>query len=663
MNPFPNLFRSIEIGNKKIKNRIVSSAHGDGVSNGLISEDLIRYYERKAMGGTGLIIAFGSATVYEKASNPMYVSLWDDRNKEPLKEFSKRIHAHGSILLAQATHQGSRLISSKLTGNPLQAPSAIPDWLNRETPVALTKAEISNIIQAYVDAAIRLEESGFDGVEVTALGSHLIEQFWSPVLNQRTDKYGGDIQGRMRFSIEVVKSIYQAVSEDFIISFRMSGDPMTDVLELNQVDMLDIAKKLDAIQCIDLFNISGGTGAILDAQDKTIPPDPYSVRCYNHLAKRMKSNLSVPVLAAGRMLKPIHAEQSLVEGDCDLVAMTRAMIADPNVPVLAYEGKEKQIRPCIGTNQGCIGRTAAGLSLGCIVNPGVTHDELHDYSDTVDFKRIVIIGGGPAGMEASRVLAERGHKVIMLEAKSKLGGQVNYGVLQPDRSHLGEHVEWLSDELSRLGVNICFNTNANVDTIMEKDPDCIVLATGAQTILPSQISDIVTKSITDVQALTADSSLFAGKNVLVYDTRGMRGSYASYRIKEQGAKHVELATLGETVLDDVDKTNRPNLYKRLAEYNIQCTPGQRLMNAENGSIVFQDVWSKLKRHVSGYDLYVFAGYTVSRNELVNSLLSNIPVYQIGDCITPRSMYEAVEEGVKIGNEVGAKKKGEETKLS
>lgn len=201
MNPFPNLFLPIEIGNKKVKNRIVASAHGDGLSDGLINEELIRYYERKAKGGAGLIIAFGSADVYSKASNPLYVSLWDERNEKYLKDFSKRIHKHGTILLAQATHQGSRLISSKLTGEPLQAPSAIPDWLNRETPLSLTRKEINNIINAYVAAAIKLESSGFDGIEITALGSHLIEQFWSPVLNQRDDEYGGDIEGRDRKSV------------------------------------------------------------------------------------------------------------------------------------------------------------------------------------------------------------------------------------------------------------------------------------------------------------------------------------------------------------------------------------------------------------------------------------------------------------------------------
>jgi len=281
-----HLFSPLGIGGRKAKNRIVSSAHATGWSvGGVLNDRYVRYHERKAAGGTGLVMTFGSASVYkESAASYGSVSLWNPDNEPFLRDLARRVHAHGALLMSQATHMGRRG-DSAASGRPLQAPSAVPEDVHREIPHVLRTDEVGAIVEAFAEAAARLERCGWDGMEVTSFGGHLIEQFWSPTINRRTDRYGGDLEGRMRFSFEVVEAVSEAVSEDFIVGFRMTGDPLTDVVGLNPDDMLQIAKRLDELGRIDVFNVSGGTGATYAAQAATVPGDTFPRGVHNHLAR------------------------------------------------------------------------------------------------------------------------------------------------------------------------------------------------------------------------------------------------------------------------------------------------------------------------------------------------------------------------------------------
>lgn len=659
MQRYPNTFSSFTIGNKEVKNRLVSSGHGESLTNdGVINDQLIRYYERKAMGGVGMIIAFGSGTVYQKASHPKYVSLWNPLNEPFLKELAEKVRKHGTILLAQATHKGRRL-TSKHTGYPIQAPSAVPEGISREIPAVLSIDDIKAIVSSYADAAARLERCGFDGIEITSYGGHLIEQFWSPTINQRTDKYGGSLDGRMRFSREVIEAVAEAVSDDFIISFRMTGDPQTNLIGLDKGDMVEIAKLLEKTNRIDLFNISGGTGATLELQAKTIPPDPIAKGCYNHLAKNMKEELSTPVLVAGRILTPSQAEASLVSNECDLVAMTRAIIADPYLPHHANKGNAERIRPCIGTNQGCIARTYEGFAIGCVVNPGIIDDSLHDLAPIAEKQKVVIIGGGPAGMETARVAKERGHEVILFEKSSQLGGQILIGKNQPNRDNYGFHIEWLKSELERLNVDVRLNTEATAETILDHSIDTLVIATGSKTVKPEEAFNINIPCVTDVQILNEERDIIKGSNIVIYDAGGKRGGYVANYIAEKGAAKIELFSPLETVCADLDLTNRPEMYKSLAKNNVICTPNKDLVGHREGALVLQDTWSKTKHEIINADLIVFAGFRVSINKLEDEIRSkkpNLNIEVIGDSYAPRTMSEAIAEGVQIGNKIGSKQR-------
>jgi len=544
--------------------------------------------------------------------------------------------------------------NSRETGRPLEAPSAIPEPVHREIPHVLRTEEIKPIVEAFADAAVRLERCGWDGVEITSFGGHLIEQFWSPTINTRTDGYGGDLEGRMRFSVEVIEAVADAVSEDFIVGFRMTGDPKTGVVGLDQDDMLEIAKRINDLGRIDLFNISGGTGATLSSQAATVPPDAFERGCYLPLAHKMKERLSVPVLSAGRILDPEQAERALAMGDCDLVAMTRAIIADPEMPRKARAGDLSRIRPCIAINEGCIGRVYDGLPIACSVNPAIADVSLSKFAPAQRPKHVVVVGGGLAGMEAARVAAERGHDVILFERTERLGGQVLPTLSSPDREHYGLHLKWLERELKQLKVDVRLSVEPSIEDIMGEEPNAVIIATGSTTVVPPEAEGVKDRCATDVGVLEGKVAVESGARVLVYDAGAQRGAYVANFIAEAGAGIVELASPLLEVCEELDMVNKPPAYRRLARNGVVCTPNQILIDQREGTLVLRDAWSEHERLVGDVDLIVFAAHQVAEDEYADLLSERKPdleVHLVGDCVAPRSLQDAVAEGVRAGNSI------------
>ncbi|MFD1414962.1 oxidoreductase [Oceanobacillus jeddahense] len=650
---FKNLYSPLKIGSREVKNRIVSTAHAVGFDDGVLNEKHVRYHERKAKGGAGLIMTFGSASVY-KESSASYgsVSLWNPENEPYLKDLAERVHAQGALIMSQATHMGRRG-TSVVDGRPVHAPSAVPEGVHREIPHVMRTEEIPPIVRAFADSAVRLERCGWDGIEITSFGGHLIEQFWSPKINNRTDRYGGDFEGRMRFTVEVVKAVREAVSSNFIIGFRMAGDLHTKDLGLDETDMLEIAKKLDSLDCIDLFNISGGTGATYRAQAAVVPGDTFKRGVFNHLAKRMKEQLSVPIIAAGRNLDPHQAEDALVAEDCDLVGMTRAIIADPDMPNLAQKGELSKIRPCIACNEGCIGRVYSGMSMICTVNPAIADDSLDDFEPAKKKRQVVVVGGGPSGMEAARVTAIRGHNVVVLERTGSLGGKVSTASIAKERPHYGRHIEWLKKELERLNVEVHTNTKGTIDSILEFHPDAVVLAIGSTPILPQEVSEGDARFVTDIDLLNRKINVGSDSKVLIYDREGKYrgGSIANFAAKE-GALKVELATPIWSVCEDLDEMQKAEMYRLLAKNNIKLSPNQYLSSQEGNRFFLQDIWSGDERTLEEKEIIVLVGYELGDNKLYEELSSNAPkmeVQLIGDAVSPRRLSDAVSEGVRVGN--------------
>ena len=644
------LFSPLTIGTKQTRNRIAVTAHNlNWDHNGLLTREYVNYLARRAAGGAGMVMCFGAASVH-RAAGEIHgrVSLWDPRNEALLRDLADAAHSHGALIVSQVNHVGRRG-SSAVTERPLLAPSEEPEPAHREIPHEVSGAEIADIVASFADAARRLHRCGWDGVEITSFGGQLIEQFWSPTVNRRTDAYGGSFENRMRFGVEVIEAVRAAVPRDFLVGFRMTGDPLGDELGLTPGDMLAIAEHLDQLRMLDLFNISGGTGATLATQAGTVPPDTFDRGCYLPLARAMKQRLSVPVLAAGRILDVEQAEQALANGDCDIVAMTRATMADPDLPNLAQGGEVERIRPCVAINDACIGRSYKRMTVRCAVNPVLGHETLDRPAAAHASQQVVVVGGGPAGMEAARVAASRGHDVVLLEASDHLGGQVAAARRASHRPHLGRHVDWLARELHHAKVDVQLNRFADADVVSGFEPDVVIVATGAESQLPGGGSPDA-GHVTDVQLLVGQVAVAAGTEVVVYDREGgIRGGSAAIAAAERGAE-VRLVTPLQSACQDLDPTQLPFIRRTLNHLGVAVVADTELVRAEHGRLVVRDVWTHAERHIES-PTTVFVGFHHARNELLRTLETAAPHFQvrgIGDCVAPRTLMDAVREGALAG---------------
>lgn len=652
--PHARLLSAFDVGTHHVKNRIALTAHGDRFANGgLVSERLIAHYERRALGGAGLIVALGSAPIhrgFSGGSNEALVSLWNKENDRLLLSMSERIHAHGATLLAQATHRGQRERPSG--SNPLVvAPSSYPGTPPNGAPAVLQEVQIRELVQAYSDAAARLEQCGFDGIEVTAAPSHLIENFWSPVLNRRTDAYGGALGNRLRFGIEVLEAIDRSVSKDFLIAFRMSGDLFTDDLGLSKDDLLEIAHIMDLSCRIDLFDITGGSGLDAATHAAAVPTDDLPVRCYNYLANRVRREVSAPVLVAGRILDADSAEKSIRDGDCDMVGMTRALLADPDLPLRVASKETSRIRPCIAINEGCR-RVVAGHQVACSVNPEVGNMTLGvPLNHRRRSRQIAVVGAGPAGMEAARVMSERGFQVIVVEQREQVGGQIAIAAKCRTRPHLGDHIAWLRRELKRLSVDVRVGVTADAQMVQDLHPDAVVIATGARSYIPIAAKDLSGRAATDVDILAGRVVIKPGQRLVVYDAEGYHrgGSIAVYG-SDAGAE-VQLITPFASASENLESPNKRAMYRQLSERRVRVWSSSRIHGSHAGRMVTRNVWTTGLQTHDAADLHVFVGYYESETALVRTLEVELPLVEthlIGDARAPRLLRNAVYEGAEVG---------------
>ena len=513
---FPHLFSPLTINNLTIRNRLVSTGHNTGLNDGLKIGDRLRaYYDARARGGVGLMI-MGSTSIHPSSTSRLRQAFanWSDDVIGEYASLSRLVESRGAHIFAQLNHAGAG--AGVQEGGYLVAPSAIRSELSQETPHALEPEEIEELIAAFARAAVRVRAGGMHGIEIHGGHGNLIQQFLSPLTNYRVDAFGGALENRMRFGLEVSRAVRRAVGPDFVVGLRISvTEDHPGGLTID--DSRIIVPAFVAAGALDYVNVTSGSDLTLWSLANHYASMYVRGQFLRPLAREIRRSVTVPVLLCGRITDPRDAEDALAANDADMVGMTRALIADRDLPAKAKAGAMDTIRYCVGANDGCLGRLFRGLSITCIQDPtSGRENELEAIEPAPDPRHVLVIGGGVAGLEAATVAALRGHRVSLLERDHELGGQIRLARLAPGREEIGAVVDHLLRDLARLPVTVRTGVEASATLVQELSPDVVIVATGSRSYMPD-FKDSDDRLVSARGAIEGD---MMGGTVVLFDTIG-----------------------------------------------------------------------------------------------------------------------------------------------
>lgn len=582
MSQFDALFEPLNINKLTIRNRVVSTAHAEvyATDGGMTTERYVKYYEEKSKGGCGLCICGGSSPVSIDSPQGWWssVNVSTDRIIPHFQNLADAVHKHGGKIMIQITHMGRRSRWDGENWPNLMSPSGIREPVHRATCKTIEVEEIQRVIKDFAKGAARVKAGGLDGVELSAVHQHLIDQFWSPRVNQRTDEWGGSFENRMRFGLEVLKAVREEVGPDFVVGMRICGDEFHPD-GLTHDDMKQIAKYYNDTGMVDYFGVVGSGCDTHDTLANVIPNMSYPPEPFLHLAAGIKEVVDVPVIHAQNIKDPNQAKRIIEAGYVDFVGMTRAHIADPHFIAKIKMDQVDQIRQCVGANY-CIDRQYQGLDVLCIQNAATSREYMkmpHIIEKTTGpVRNVVVVGGGPGGMEAARVAAERGHKVTLIEKEVELGGQITIAAKAPQRDQIAGITRWMQMELDRLGVAIQYNTSADAAMIRDLNPDVCILATGGQPFIDQYQEWGAQEGLVISSWDLLSGKVEPGKSILIYDALcEFSGVSAADFAASKGA-------LVEIVTDDIKPgvavggTTFPTYYRSLYEKQVIMTSDLRL---------------------------------------------------------------------------------------
>lgn len=619
-----------------MKNRLIMAPISTNLAeeDGTVSEELLFHYAERAKGGVGMITVENVCIAYPLARHGAAQPRIDDDTFIPgLSRLTDAIHRGGAKAAVELTHPGMNAGLRYTEGETPVAPSAVPRSKDGLVSRALSHEQVVEVVDEYVEAARRAQEAGFDAVELQACHGLLINQFLSPLTNQRQDEYGGDRENRIRFLVEIVEGVKRRVGVDFPVMVRLVAEDVTEG-GVTPEEGRWFARRLEEAGA-DAIHPDFGLGG----KEKRLEPMPYPQAWRVYLAERIKQVVSLPVIAVGVIREPGVAEKILEAGKADFVALGRALNADPEWPNKAQAGEVASIRRCIGCNECVIARHVADAPLRCSLNAtvGLSAEERR-LEPAKAPKRVLVVGGGPAGMEAARVAALRGHRVMLYEQSPCLGGMLNVAAIPPGKEKLTWITEYFAHELARLGVKVHLGEMLEAESVRTLKPDVVIIAAGSRPAFPD-IPGVDGPNVLVAQDLLARQMRFAGQRVVVIGG-GMLGLETAEYLAAQG-NTVTVLKRYETIGRSIEPLYRDYLLRELGEHGVEIVTGVEVQAIQADGVLARDQTGA--GHVILADRVALARGARPSNDLAQAIQDLAPI-AIGDASEPRKIIDAIREG-------------------
>ena len=636
------LLEPFKLGPIPLRNRIVLAPMGTYLpsADGSTNRRLIDYYTRYARGGVGLVLPQGQQVDdKESAVGSNSLAIYHDRFISGLNELAESVKDQGAAIIAQLAHAGAQAMPEAIRGLQPVAPSVVAGkgrggFIHGVEPRELDQEKINEIQESFASCAVRAQTAGFDGVEIHGANGYLLTEFLSPRLNIRKDKYGGPIENRGRMALEIYEKIRSRTKPGFIVGYRICADERISG-GITSEDMIAFVRILENVG-IDYINVTSGTYETLFYT----APVMYVPRGNNlHLSAMIKKAVNVPVMCAGGFNVEV-AEQAIREGKTDLVLIGRGLIADPELPLKLKEGRLEDIRPCIRGNQGCVSRFMTARAISCEVNPGIAKDAVMTVTPVQIPKKVLVIGGGVGGMEAARLAGERGHRVILIERKERLGGHVLEASVPEFKQDLRPLLKWLETQLDKEGVEVRLHTEATPDLVRKESPDVLIIAIGSDYDVPSELTKSGAKFVFPDEVLLGQKEV--GNQVVVVGG-GFVGCETALYIAEALKKQVTIVEMLEDILLDFGEVITATVIRmRLQKAGVAVKTGLTLKGYLQNKVICTDRTGEEQKIDA--DSVVLATGLRPRQNVVAKFEGLAPqVFKVGDCVQPGKIYHAFRD--------------------